>query len=107
MCSQTGCPNSFWVDTPGRGSARLLSLDGKWFECAVTRLGSWLSIDQEELAAPGMSGSPIVSTDGRAIGVLSTGRASVVSIRGQNPVLKECLPGRFLHGRRQWLGASS
>ncbi|MGP0085825.1 MAG: serine protease [Steroidobacteraceae bacterium] len=90
---------SFWVDTPWRGFARLLSLDGKWFDCAMTRHRVWLSIDHEELVAGGMSGSPVISMDGGAIGVVSTAE--------QNPILRECLPGRFLHGRRQRLGASS
>jgi len=83
----------FWVDTPGRCSARLLSLDGKWLDCTVTRHPLALSIDQLELVVGGMSGSPIVTTDGRAIGVISTERI--------NPILTECLPGRFLQDRRR------
>src|SRR5208282_3228545 len=83
----------FWVDTPGRCSARLLSLAGKWLDCTVTRHPLALSIDQLELVVGGMSGSPIVTTDGRAIGVISTERI--------NPILTECLPGRFLHDRRR------
>ena len=59
---------SFWTDTPGRCAARLLSLDGKWLECSVTRHPISLSVDQEGLVVSGMSGSPIVSTDGHAIG---------------------------------------
>jgi hypothetical protein len=85
-----------WVDTPGHGSARLLVLDGKWIECSVRREGHWLHIDQEGFVVGGMSGSPIVSMDGRAIGVLASDGSG-----GQGRVLKECLPVRFLHGRRR------
>jgi len=60
---------SFEVDTPGRGSARVLSLAGEWMDYTVTAWRKWLSIDQGELVAGGMSGSPILSLDGRAIGL--------------------------------------
>jgi hypothetical protein len=51
---------SFEVDTPGRGSARVLSLAGEWMDYTVTAWRKWLSIDQGELVAGGMSGSPIL-----------------------------------------------
>ena len=82
---------SFEVDTPGRGSARVLSLDGEWIECTVTASAQWLGVDQEELVAGGMSGSPILSLDGRAIGLVSTG--------GQNPILRQNLPAWFFRRR--------
>ena len=74
-------------DTARRGAARVLSLDAEWIECSVTRVGTWLYVDEEELIEPGMSGSPIVSMDGRAIGLMSTGR--------RNPVLRDDLPAWF------------
>jgi hypothetical protein len=54
---------SFWVDTPGR-SALLLSLEGRWLKCAVLLGG-------EGLIEGGMSGSPIISADGKAMGLIS------------------------------------
>jgi hypothetical protein len=78
---------SFTVKTPRRGSARLLSLDGKWLDCSVVRYGRGLSVVNDDLVRSGMSGSPIVMAD-QAIGLISTGRL--------NPVLKDCLPAWFL-----------
>jgi hypothetical protein len=37
----------------------------------------------------GMSGSPILSVDGKAMGLISTDEL--------NPVLTDCLPARFFH----------
>ena len=65
----------------------MLSLDGEWAECTVTAFRKWLSVDQGELVVGGMSGSPILSPDGRAIGLMATGE--------QNPILKENLPRWF------------
>lgn len=79
----------FTIDTPGRSTARVLSLAGEWMDCTVLRRGTWLALEDETLAESGMSGSPIVSTDGRAIGVVSTG--------GMNPVLRDNLPAWFFH----------
>jgi hypothetical protein len=63
------------------------------FPPAWTCRGSHLSVDQDEqLVVGGMSGSPIVSPDGRAIGVISS--------RWHNPVIKESLPARFLRRRK-------
>jgi hypothetical protein len=78
---------SIKVPTPRRATALLLSLGGKWIECSVTRWGPWLSVE-EEVIESGMSGSPIISMAGQAIGVMSTG--------GLNPVLLEALPPRIL-----------
>jgi hypothetical protein len=55
------------------GSGRLLSLEGKWFECNVQcdkRFDGpiWVSNAAQPLIG-GMSGSPICSDDGKAIGV--------------------------------------
>jgi Trypsin-like peptidase domain len=90
---QLGGGISCEVDEAGQGSAYVLSLDGAWLKCAVTRFGTWLPIEQDgKLIASGMSGSPIVSTDDKAIGLVSTGRF--------NPVLKDSLPAWFFRRRR-------
>ena len=91
---------SFDVATPGRGPAYVLSLDGKRLKCTVTRRGMWLIIDDGKHIKSGMSGSPIISPEGHAIGLVSTG-SEIISREGhaigpsQNPVLVECLPGRL------------
>jgi hypothetical protein len=74
--------------TLGQGPALLLSLDGNWIECTVKRWGTWLDIEPDRIVVGGMSGSPIVSVGGRAIGLVSTNR--------QSPILMESLPPRLL-----------
>ncbi len=74
-------------DTAKRSTARVLSLDAEWIKCSVTRMGTWLQVEEGELIEPGMSGSPIVSIYRRAIGLMSTG--------GRNPVLRDTLPAWF------------
>jgi hypothetical protein len=53
----------------------LLSPDGNWFQCAV-RCGInaqlWLSNSEQPIVG-GMSGSPIVSDDGKAMGIVNLG----------------------------------
>jgi hypothetical protein len=71
-------------------AARVLSLDGEWVDCSVTRFARSLSVEPGELVVSGMSGSPIISLDGRAFGLLSTGRV--------NPILIGDLPLRLLRG---------
>ena len=75
------------VPAPGQGTALLLSLDGKWIKHSVERRGAWLLIENQKHIKGGMSGSPIVSMDGQAIGLVSTGSL--------NPVLLEALPPRI------------
>jgi hypothetical protein len=60
-------------------------------DCTVTVWRKWLSVDQGELVGGGMSGSPILSPEGRAIGLMSTGE--------QNPALQENLPTWFFRWR--------
>lgn len=58
-----------------RSRAWLLTLDGQWRECvvdAVGRAGRTVSIIRDA-TQPGMSGSPIVTDNGRAIGLVSIG----------------------------------
>jgi hypothetical protein len=79
------------TDAPAREQscpARPFSLDGKWFECSINRWNAWLSVEPADVVAPGMSGSPIISLDGRAFGLLSS--------PDQNPILMDDLPRRIL-----------
>jgi hypothetical protein len=73
---------------PGRGAVRLLSLDGKWIKARVLRHKRCLTVEPEELVVSGMSGSPILSPDGGAIGAVSNG--------SMNPILTESLPAWLL-----------
>jgi Trypsin-like peptidase domain len=74
--------------TPGEGPARVLSLEGHWLDGWVTRRSFWLAFEPAESFVGGMSGSPIVSPDGQAIGV--------VSVDWLSPVLIDTLPPRLL-----------
>ena len=83
--------------------AWLLALSGNWFSCRVMSRGRSLSIsDAAEPIRSGMSGSPIVAPDGRAIGVvcISGGVGNHDDHRGggPNPFLPAQLPG-WLAGR--------
>jgi hypothetical protein len=70
----------------------LLSLDGVWFRCAIQhqKFGPlWLG-DLEGKIVSGMSGSPVISTTGAAVGVVCVGGAR------PNPSLIGNLPCWFL-----------
>jgi Trypsin-like peptidase domain len=91
---------TFKVPTPGEGSARLLALDGRWFECRVRHTGGglWLHECKQPIAG-GMSGSPVLDKDGAAIGVVSVaGGVSGEPLLqgGPNPNLTRDLPAKFL-----------
>jgi hypothetical protein len=66
-----GAPASF-VPHEISFPAHLLSLEGTWIDCQATSLGGPLVIKPEDAVVPGMSGSPLVSTSGAALGVIST-----------------------------------
>jgi hypothetical protein len=68
--------------------ARLMSLEGQWIDCNARRLGGPLGIVPEKLVKSGMSGSPLISATGAAVGVIST--SSWAS------VLADGLPGWLL-----------
>ncbi len=74
------------------GPAWLLSLDGNWFPCNLndTEFAFWLSTAGK--IEFGMSGSPIVSADGKAIGIVCTGNGRG-GMDGPNPNLTVHLPG--------------
>jgi hypothetical protein len=88
--------------------AHLLSLAGKWFGCTARRSDGpiWI-VDAVEYLRGGMSGSPIVADDGKAVGVFvaSSGSGSAALLHdeyregGPNPYLLNALPG--------WLRAKS
>jgi hypothetical protein len=75
------------VPCKGRGNGRLLSLEGEWLKCAVSRLHNGLAVEDEALVKSGMSGSPILSTNGRAM--------ALMSMEAFCPVLTYCLPVWF------------
>ena len=71
-----------------RADALVLSPAGdEWIKCTVTHRDSMLSVHQKQLITSEMSGSPILSLTGQAIGVLSRAEAS--------PALPACLPARL------------
>jgi hypothetical protein len=83
-------PVNFWVP------ARLLSLDGRrWFSCTVRHFGGplWITHAAEGIRSE-MSGSPIVTESGTAIGVVCTAAAPWEG--GPNPRLTHNLPGWLL-----------
>jgi len=84
-------PVNFWVP------ARLLSLDGRrWFSCTARHFGGplWITHAAEGIRSE-MSGSPIVTEIGTAIGVVCTAAAPWEG--GPNPRLTYNLPGWLLH----------
>ena len=91
------------IAEPGK-EGWLLSKDGVWFRCSVQcqECGPlWLS-DLEGRIVDGMSGSPVISAAGEAIGIVctsvedSTGHVPEHRFHGPNPSLTRNLPGWFL-----------
>lgn len=83
------------------GSAWLISLEGELIRCTVQSYGVGLVVS--DASAPlvgGMSGSPILSDDGAALGVFVTstrvGDSMDSRTGGPQPWLTQQLPGRFL-----------
>jgi hypothetical protein len=78
--------------------AWLMSLNGKWATCKVEHMGAGLWIhNSAEGIRPGMSGSPILATDGKAIGVVCTSTFGPESgMGGPNARLACHLPGWLL-----------
>jgi len=84
-------PVNFWMP------ARLLSVDRRrWFSCTIRHYGGplWITHAAEVVRAE-MSGSPIVTEIGTAIGVVCTAAAPWQG--GPNPRLTHNLPGWLLH----------
>jgi hypothetical protein len=67
--------------------ARILNLAGEWLACNIKRYGHMLSVEDTDLFHGGMSGSPIISPDGKAIGVVSS--------EDKSPAIHETLPARI------------
>jgi hypothetical protein len=89
------------ISSPARsGPAWLLSLENRWFRCAVRQVGGplWIFGASESIMG-GMSGSPIITDDGSAIGVLCTSSGMVGQIHtdgGPNPRMDGNLPAWVL-----------
>jgi hypothetical protein len=80
------------VRLPREAEARgwLLSLDQRWVACTVKSGGRAASIEKPETPIEfGMSGSPILGPDGRAIAAVRGGESA-------NPLLADALPGWLL-----------
>ena len=78
-------------DTKGKGRAWLFSLERQWLPCTYKVFNDgplWLS--SKEKARGGMSGSPVLLGNGKAIGVVSLGDDA------PNPRLMRNLPGWLL-----------
>jgi hypothetical protein len=72
-----------------KSPARLLSREGEWFRCTVARSPRGYSLWIEDIEQPivgGMSGSPIVTDSGAAVGLICT-------TTGPHPRLLDNLPG--------------
>jgi hypothetical protein len=82
-------PVNFWIP------ARLLSLDGRWFSCTIRHYGGplWITHAAERVHV-GMSGSPIVSETGTAMGIVCTTTSPREG--GPNARLSDNLPGWLL-----------
>jgi hypothetical protein len=88
---------------PRVARAWLLSLDGKWFDCEVGHSGGPLWITKAARGIEGgMSGSPILSDDGIAVGIvvagggIERGSEQAPTGGGPNPWLAGNLPGWLL-----------
>ena len=82
-----------WADVPG-SPAWVLSLAGDWQGCKLHNGDRFLTLDNGATIDGGMSGSPILNSDGAAIGLISTGNAGVGN--NINPALTNCLPNWLL-----------
>jgi hypothetical protein len=77
----------------------LLSLDGEWFRCSVRPSGRGLMVSNASKGIlGGMSGSPILDSDGAAIGVISCSQEGP----GEKPTEGDPNP-RLIHHLPSWL----
>jgi hypothetical protein len=76
------------------GPAWVLALDEHWARCTVESevFGQWLGITEPGIVVIGMSGSPIVDENGKAVGLVSLGGG----LGSKNPCLAGALPGWLL-----------
>lgn len=87
------------VEEKEASTAWLLALDGEWFRCKIFGLSRGMAITETERdIVPGMSGSPIISDDGHAIGVVTTSSVETTGTGGRaemwepQPMLSRHLP---------------
>jgi len=99
------------AEAPENGPAWLLPLEGNWFGCTVQYLkdndGSlWICKTAQPIIG-GMSGSPVVSDDGAAIGVVALANASDPEddLGSMNPLLARDLPGWLLRNLKPLMKA--
>jgi hypothetical protein len=86
------------ADAPAQTSAWLLSLDKRWCQCDVRHYGGplWFSGAADGIRC-GMSGSPVLLSDGSAIGIVCTASGlEALTEGGPNPRLMDNLPGWLL-----------
>jgi hypothetical protein len=82
-----------------RETGWLLSLKSRWEQCVVRHNGGgiWIFNASGEGINAGMSGSPIINSDGSAIGVVCLGNGEANATEGgPNPRLAAHLPGWLL-----------
>jgi hypothetical protein len=87
------------ADAPEQNHRWMMSLDGNWFRCGFQIINDgplWIS-ETEELIEGGMSGSPIITDDAAAFGVVCLADISDVPVGANNPRLVRNLPGWLLH----------
>jgi hypothetical protein len=91
-------------EVSGGADAFLLGLDGEWMTCRVHAIRGIMVSEACCGIVNGMSGSPIVSADGAAIGVVSLSQGSEMEIRtegGPQASLAAHLPGWLLRELRR------
>ena len=91
------------ADAPAEGPGWLLTLENQWVDCVVRHFGGPLYIfDAAEPIVDGMSGSPILNSDGAAMGIVccssGSGEMDKPTGGGPNPRLTDDLPGGLLRG---------
>jgi Trypsin-like peptidase domain len=111
------------ADAPLKGKGWLLSLEGQWFGCTVQYLKRvkgtlWISNTTQPIVG-GMSGSPVISDNGAAIGIVAVGKMSGCQdccedqYGSKNPRLVRDLPGWLLYAqrnhsrRKKWLARAT
>jgi hypothetical protein len=88
------------ADAPEQGHGWVLSLEGKWFQCAIRYINDgplWISNPEQPIVG-GMSGSPVISDEGAAIGIVNLG-GGASDLGYCNSRLLRDLPGRLLRAR--------
>jgi hypothetical protein len=106
------------ADTPAIGRGWLLSLEREWFRCTVQYMKRgdgplWICNTAQPIVG-GISGSPVISDHGAAIGIVAASRCQGREDQygSKNPRLMRDLPGWLLHAqtnhsrRRKWLASA-